>query len=707
MKTIFLIETLRFQMLICFILCSYILKGQSNDCLTVASKDVDFVQLFLQKDFNRINTLTEIYTYNGDLSRISFNKFPSLSIARNAIGEVIYFDGKVIVSVVKKREYHGTTIIDIYINNNLVKKKVVFDGLFSIKINTTVGKSGNIYLTHRKSIYVFKKVEGKYKFSQILDDKGLVDGWFGKFIEGANSENGVIIKENNKVMTFIKFKKNMKDFTIIGKYDFGNFAQIDNLVFVDQNRFVGSVIGINVGWGGKRSYNTHLFYGDIRNIKNTMKTVQIYDNISQMQRIDDRNIIVGNQRIELNPNSKEGFDFKDKYPKAYVFMNDSIAFYDSGSDYNNASTHMVDLLTNKEVQLNIKLLVNYLNWHKIDNDLLFTYVPNELGKKGVLGLIRQNPNILELNNQLKTYLDCISKNNDLVAYQTFFDIALQTDLITSNTLEAWHNNFSKSFYSEKNLFKTHISDRIAAKKDQGVAKRLSEYNQKKTLAQKRAKEENKTFIEYTDGFYTGEVKDNKRHGYGTFVYKSLFESKLNPVSYEGEWGNDQKNGYGYEIFTETSSLLFGVSISKQISTSGNFVNGFIEGEGLYDGDHCIFQRGKVIKNLSLEEYVNSNMDLNSSSSSSSSSNSKSTTCYEILKTENVNRCGYELTGYRIKCNRNNEKYLLIYYPTDDKGNCMLPKSEGWYRFASLNEWWPVANKGRSLDYAIKELCDCK
>lgn len=50
-------------------------------------------------------------------------------------------------------------------------------------------------------------------------------------------------------------------------------------------------------------------------------------------------------------------------------------------------------------------------------------------------------------------------------------------------------------------------------------------------------------MHYPNGnLYTGEWKEDKKHGLGTYKYFSTGEE------YEGEWKNEQKSGYGTYIY---------------------------------------------------------------------------------------------------------------------------------------------------------------
>ena len=56
-------------------------------------------------------------------------------------------------------------------------------------------------------------------------------------------------------------------------------------------------------------------------------------------------------------------------------------------------------------------------------------------------------------------------------------------------------------------------------------------------------------LEYGDGsVYSGEFKDNKRHGYGTFTFKD-------GGRYEGPWINDLKDGDGKYTWKDKTGLV--------------------------------------------------------------------------------------------------------------------------------------------------------
>ena len=56
-------------------------------------------------------------------------------------------------------------------------------------------------------------------------------------------------------------------------------------------------------------------------------------------------------------------------------------------------------------------------------------------------------------------------------------------------------------------------------------------------------------------YYTGEIKDGKRHGEGTFTFE-------HGNTYVGQWKDDKKHGLGKATFA-----------SGQVSHDGEWVNG--------------------------------------------------------------------------------------------------------------------------------------
>lgn len=77
--------------------------------------------------------------------------------------------------------------------------------------------------------------------------------------------------------------------------------------------------------------------------------------------------------------------------------------------------------------------------------------------------------------------------------------------------------------------------------------------------------------------YIGEFKYGFKHGKGSFaLYKS--DNHLPYLFYDGEWKYDQKNGHGEEEYENGSKHI------------GNFINGEIEGDGIFvskHGDKCV------------------------------------------------------------------------------------------------------------------------
>lgn len=92
--------------------------------------------------------------------------------------------------------------------------------------------------------------------------------------------------------------------------------------------------------------------------------------------------------------------------------------------------------------------------------------------------------------------------------------------------------------------------------------------------------------------YIGEFKYGFRHGKGSFaLYKS--DNHLPYLFYDGEWKYDQKNGHGEEEYENGSKHI------------GNFINGKIEGDGLFIskyGGKCIGYWKDGFVSLSSSDY---------------------------------------------------------------------------------------------------------
>ena len=78
--------------------------------------------------------------------------------------------------------------------------------------------------------------------------------------------------------------------------------------------------------------------------------------------------------------------------------------------------------------------------------------------------------------------------------------------------------------------------------------------------------------------YEGELKNNKREGFGKCIYE-------NTITYIGQWSNDQINGKG-KIYKKNNNLIY----------EGDFVNGKFEGEGKFFDKNGGYYIGEFLNN---------------------------------------------------------------------------------------------------------------
>ena len=110
-----------------------------------------------------------------------------------------------------------------------------------------------------------------------------------------------------------------------------------------------------------------------------------------------------------------------------------------------------------------------------------------------------------------------------------------------------------------------------------------------------------TVIYYRNNdYYIGEVKNNKKHGFGFhhfvsgFIYKGMYENdiKVNgivfdprnkQIIYEGGWGNDVYNGQGK------------LTKPKDGTYTGSFKDGFFDGKGVLEYNNGSKYEGDFVK----------------------------------------------------------------------------------------------------------------
>jgi hypothetical protein len=234
------------------------------------------------------------------------------------------------------------------------------------------------------------------------------------------------------------------------------------------------------------------------------------------------------------------------------------------------------------------------------------------------------------------------------------------------------------------------------------AYRLSIENAKKITASKGG---NYSVIEYSDGFYVGEVKNGMRDGYGELYYKNILPSneitKKN-ISQIGKWKNNKENGYGVFIHSklELTYGIFGMGINQWVEyrSECNFDNGLQNGEGIFQkGDersHVLFENGKIVRNYTKEEYErNKNNRINNIN--------KTGICWKFLRTTNLNYNSSQYTG-KVYENIKNKDYITIFY---FEGNDT--KKAGWYYYDSGMITTHVGYSGETEEEALILQTNCK
>ncbi|MBK7245479.1 MAG: hypothetical protein IPH98_16835 [Saprospiraceae bacterium] len=79
-------------------------------------------------------------------------------------------------------------------------------------------------------------------------------------------------------------------------------------------------------------------------------------------------------------------------------------------------------------------------------------------------------------------------------------------------------------------------------------------------------------------------------------------------------------------------------------------------------------------------------------------------CFKIIEETSTYKCEIKLLASVIKCNQNNKKYKLAYFP-DDKGSCFFKTPKGWYYLDGFN-WMGFNDNILTFDEAAIHLCDC-
>ena len=92
-------------------------------------------------------------------------------------------------------------------------------------------------------------------------------------------------------------------------------------------------------------------------------------------------------------------------------------------------------------------------------------------------------------------------------------------------------------------------------------------------------------ITYSNARYEGEVRNDNRHGQGTFTWKGTGEYAGREGRYEGGWRNDKHHGHGVKVWPNGDRY------------EGDFANGKSHGDGLWiaaDGEYYLgqFRNGK-------------------------------------------------------------------------------------------------------------------
>lgn len=552
-----------------------------NQAVLAQDSSPDFVSLFLNKEFDKIQEYTENKFYVGDIRKLPYNDIEVLNKAKSAIGDLLYIDKENFVSKVNTE--FGK---DIYVNNIKIDIKknqgLQLSNYGDNDIRVVINSAGAIFILQPEMdrLLIVRKEKEKYKTS--------VFDFFAKDMQRmtniffSNSPYKAIWVADKKFQG-VSFDAKYSQFYTQGNVENANL-HLDNIKFIDDDRFIGSGCLPDRTLRGKRYYVTYLLYGKIDKYGYcTYRIERLCPGRSKMQVLDDKKIRIGDRILEIDLTTEKGYKITKNLNDPYYFVNDSIALFERGENEDDASTFLINLNTKEEVELQRNVMINYLDFYQVRNTLFcFT--------QGQIAYVNLSFGRLELENQLKGYLEKISKNNESDLYRTFFEIAYNSSIFPPSTLELWHKEFSRNLpYSVNELLITSITDKILALKDKKIATEYENYLKQKEEAIKESQQNSGlTFKEYRDGFYLGEMKDNMKHGRGFYVWKNfndynhsgsgsyfLIVNNTWKLRYEGNWDSDKPNGTGQMYFLRTDAGL--------IKATSTYVLSGILKDGLFEG----------------------------------------------------------------------------------------------------------------------------